>query len=394
LEVTSKDLKSDVEQKADLHRDCMSKADDFESSARSRGEELKALAQAKKIIKESTAGAEEKAYGLAQDSFVQKESISTSTELAGFEAVRLVRDLARQQNAPMLTQLATKMRAMLRSSNGDVFGKVKAMIADMLTKLEESGAADANEKAYCDKEMAESAAKKEEKEADVTKLSTSIDQMSAKTTQLKQQVAALEKGLAEMASSQAEMDKLRKEEHKTFVADKADLDQGIEGVQNALKILRDYYASEKSHGAAEGAGAGIIGLLEVCESDFSKGLADMTASEQMSQSAYDRATQENALEKTVKEQDVKYKSAESTRLDKALAEASSDREAVQNELDAVNDYRKTLKGRCIAKAESYSERAGRRTAEIQGLKQALEILNSQTALLQKDSMRVLKRHMA
>ena len=46
--------------------------------------------------------------------------------------------------------------------------------------------------------------------------------------------------------------------------------------------------------------------------------------------SYDRATKENAIEKTVKDQDVKYKTQESVSLDKAVAEASSDRAGVQD----------------------------------------------------------------
>merc|ERR1719486_1251385 len=147
--------------------------------------------------------------------------------------------------------------------------------------------------------------------------------MTAKSAQLKSQVAALQKALAELAASQAEMDKLREEEHATFVSDKADMEQGVAGVQAALKILKDYYASDKGHAAAEGAGEGIIGLLEVCESDFSKGLADMVANEDAAQSAYDRTSKDNEIQKVTKEQDVKYKSEESTRLDQAVSEASS-----------------------------------------------------------------------
>jgi chromosome segregation ATPase len=295
----------------------------------------------------------------------------------------------------MLEQLAARMAATIRSGDGDdVFGKVKSLIKDMIDRLETEGAADATEKAYCDKELAESAEKKADKEAKISKLTTSIDSMTSKAANLRDQVAALQKALADLAASQAEMNKMRSQEHDSFTSDKADLEQGLAGVKTALKVLRDYYGGDHSHSAAEGAGDGIIGLLEVCESDFSKGLADTIATEEASQRAYDRETKENEIERATKDQDVKYKSQEATQLEKSVSEASSDREGVHEELAAVLDYRKTLKARCIAKAETYSERSSRRAAEIDGLKQALEILSSETALLQKGSFRSSKRHVA
>merc|ERR1719245_841087 len=62
LEATSKDLAADKETKATLHSNCMEKAEDFEAEVKSRGEELKALATAKKVIQETTAGAEKQSY--------------------------------------------------------------------------------------------------------------------------------------------------------------------------------------------------------------------------------------------------------------------------------------------------------------------------------------------
>merc|ERR1711953_1114640 len=104
------------------------------------------------------------------------------------------------------------------------------------------------------------------------------------------------------------------------------MEQGIEGVKLALQVLTDYYGSGgKAHAYAEGAGEGIIGLLEVVESDFTKGLAEMTATEESAAAEYDKETKENKITKTTKEQDVKYKTKESKALDKAIAEASSDR---------------------------------------------------------------------
>merc|ERR1712072_849621 len=120
------------------------------------------------------------------------------------------------------------------------------------------------------------------------------------------------------------------------VKNSAEMEQGLEGVKLALKVLRDYYAKEdKGHEAAEGAGGGIIGMLEVIESDFSKGLAEMNTAEETAQAEYEKITKENEIAKVTKEQDVKYKTKEAKSLDKAVAELTADREGLQTELDAV-----------------------------------------------------------
>merc|ERR1719311_1057059 len=115
LEATSKDLADDVATKATLHQDCMSAAEEFELATKSRGEELNALATAKKVIKEATGGAAGQTYSFSQVSFLQ---VSSSADLAKAEAVRFVRDLARKNNAPALAQLASRMSSAIRLSSG------------------------------------------------------------------------------------------------------------------------------------------------------------------------------------------------------------------------------------------------------------------------------------
>merc|ERR1719454_2082031 len=192
----------------------------------------------------------------------------------------------------------------MRGSHGaDVFAKVKGLIQDMIEKLLKEGEADATEKAFCDKEMHETEQKKADKEADIAKLSSQIDSMTAKSNQLKSQVAELQKQLAALARTQAEMDKLRAEEKSAYEKNSAEMSKGIEGVKMALKVLRDYYSKDgDAHGSAEGAGAGIIGLLEVVESDFTKGLSEMTATEEAAAADYDQLTKENEITKATKEQ--------------------------------------------------------------------------------------------
>jgi hypothetical protein len=368
----------------------MTGAENFEAETKSRGEELQALAEAKKVIAQTTSGAADLSY-----SFLQMQ-MSTGADLANFEAVRFVRDLANKQNSPVLAQLAQKMAVAMQSGVQDPFAKVTGLIRDLIERLEAEAEADATEKAYCDKEMKFTEEKMAFREDIIAKLTTSIDSMSAKSAKLKEQVSVLQKELADLARAQAEMNKLRAEENALFKANSAEMEKGIAGVKMALKILRDYYAQDgKAHGAAEGAGNGIIGLLEVCESDFTQGLAEMTAAEAAAAKQYDQQTKENEITKATKDQSVKYKTKEFKGLDKETAEATNDRASTQTELDAVKEYYKSLEARCVAKAETYAERKSRRDAEIAGLKQALEILNSEAALIQrssKHSLRGIHRH--
>merc|ERR1719181_1724581 len=123
-------------------------------------------------------------------------------------------------------------------------------------------------------------------------------------------------------------------------------------------------------------------MLEVIESDFTKGITEMVAAEQMAADPYEKEPKENAVEKTTKEADVKYKTKEFTGLDKKVGELTRERSGVEDELNAVNEYLESLDQKCTYKVESYAERKARRQAEIDGLKEALEVLENETALVQ------------
>merc|ERR1719162_1515342 len=118
----------------------------------------------------------------------------------------MVKDLARKQHAPALAQLASRLASAIRLNHGDdVFAKIKGMIADMVEKLEQEAAEAAELKQWCDKEIAESTAKKEDSTALFDKLSTKLDSATAQSAKLKEEVATLQKELADLAKSQADM---------------------------------------------------------------------------------------------------------------------------------------------------------------------------------------------
>merc|ERR1719362_2597151 len=370
---------------------CMQVAADHEASIKARNEELKTLATTKGILEKTTSGATSETYSMLQIARLQNRA-----DLVGLEVVQLVRQLAKKHHSSALAQLASRMTAAIRfgaSGGEDPFAKVKGLIESMIAKLEADAKTEATEKAYCDEEMAKTEAKRGELMHDVSKVSAKIDQAKSKSATLSADIRQLEAELSALMKSQ--------EENAAYNQAKSDLTAGLTGVRQALSVLRDYYASDIAlvqqpampalHTKASGAGTSIIGMLEVVESDFATGLAKEEAQEDDAKAQYDAITQENKITTTMKDQDLKYKTAEVKSLAKSVADMSSDRETLSDELAAVNEYYAKLKDRCIAKPETYAGRKVHREAEISGLKEALKVLESETAFVQRSNRRLRVR---
>merc|ERR1712037_142221 len=414
LEMTTKELANADETLATSRSTCMKVGADHEMTVKAREEELKVIAEAKKILTETTSGGVDQTYSFLQ--VAAASTLKTRADLAHAEVVVLVKRLARQHHSAALAQLASRVAAVLQygAQNGeDPFVKVKGLIQDMIAQLEEEAAAEAQEKAYCDEQLAKTKAKKEELDDNIEKLTVKIDQATSKSAKLKEEVQELESELAALTKLQAEMDKIRQETHAEYVTAKDDLELALKGVRKALGVLREYYggaallqdgsqmasmlqqpAPPPAHKKATGAGQGIINILEVVESDFAENLAKETTEESDAQAEYEKTTQENKVAKTLKEQDVKYKTQEIKALGKTLSELSADRESAETEHAAVMEYYEKIKDRCIAKPETYEERKARREAEIAGLKEALSILENETAFMQRRSHRHMRGRLA
>merc|ERR1719287_281843 len=260
----------------------------------------------------------------------------------------MLQGLGKTSKDVALSQLALRVKAAVEMQTGaDPFAKVKGMIQEMIDKLVADAAAEASHKAFCDKEMSESKEKIEDHTSTIEKFTTRKDKANAAIEKLTEELATLADELATMAKQQAAMDEMRGEQKATFAEAKKDFEDGIEGLTMALQILRDYYAATESliqqpatsvHSKATGEATGIIGMLEVAQSDFSKMLADATVEEESAIKEYEKISQENLVTKAIKEADTKYKISEKASLAKQVSEFTSDIEGEQTELDAVLDY--------------------------------------------------------
>jgi len=394
LATFEKNLADDEKHLEDLHHECMTKATEFEESQHSRGEEIAALTKAKTILEEKTGGASERAYSFIQLSAASKTK--TRNEEVKDQIFTLIQNLAKQDGSKALMLLSQRIQS-AAMMGADPFAKVKGMIQEMIEKLVEEAQKEASHKAFCDKEMSETKAKRDDKQTELDDLNTKIDKATSKIAKLKEEIATLQKELAAIAELQAKATAMRTEEAEAWALAKKDFEDGVEGVGMALKVLRDYYAEKEAlvqtslmHDKATGAASGIIGMLEVIESDFTKMLADGTAKEEMAVAAYEKLTQDNKIATTEKSTAVKYATKDQKETEEALIGLKEDKEGVTKELDAVLEYWDKLQPMCVAKPESYAERKKRREAEIAGLKEALRILEEESgssAFLQIRSIR-------
>merc|ERR1719504_464657 len=269
---------------------------------------------------------------------------------------------------PALAQLAVRVRSEVMLG-ADPFAKVKQMIQEMMEKLLAEAKEEAGKKAFCDKEMAETKAKRDDKQGEVDDLTTKIDKAAAKIAKLKESISALETELGKIAEEQKLATEMRTKEKDAWSAAKSDFEQGLEGVQMALQVLRDYYAEKDGAsllqggsddiGAAmslaqksSGAASGIIGMLEVAESDFSKMLAEGNAAEDQAQKEYETVFNDNKVTAAAKEMEVKYKKKDKKETEAFLEETKEDLGTSNTELSAVLEYWEKLKPQCIAKPDA------------------------------------------
>jgi len=386
LAVEKKGLAEDEAYLRDLKRDCQSRAGEFEVEAKDNQAELKALEAAKAILLKKFAA-------LVQTGSKARARVAVRddvTDDAKERALKSIEQLGKRLHSTALVALAYRAAA-------DPFGKIRGMVEDMIAKLLQEAAEEATQKAFCDKEIGESKTAKADKEGKLDKVNARIEKSESATATLTEDVSRISSEVAENDNAMKTATEVRQKEKADFMVVEKDLSESQEACAAAMEVLREYYegaslvqVSAKAHARArstqeadaEGDGSGILGVLEVAESDFAKGLAEARSVEQQSQSEYDKMMQDGKMLKMTKEMEIKGKQSELKSIKTSLTDLNEDKTGLTGELDAVLAYLDKLKPQCEVKVPSYEERKAAREQEIEGLKDALDILAA-PALLQR-----------
>merc|ERR1719310_434776 len=216
----------------------------------------------------------------------------------------------------------------------------------------------------------------------------------------------LESEIASIDKAQAEATAIRTKEKEDYLQASKDFKESAEAVAKAIEVLKNFYegsflqvASKTSNkakqpsfgGAKSDIASTIISVLEMSEEDFTTLLAETEATEDAAKKAYATLTDENKVSKATKQAEAKGKASEVKSLTVQLSHSKEDSASVSAELDAVLAYIDKLKPQCVEKAMSYAEKKAAREAEIEGLKEALSILEGSMFLQTKANLRAVKR---
>jgi chromosome segregation ATPase len=323
----------------------------------------------------------------AHTSFAQLRSDAVSPlqkRVAAFLAER-----ASKANSPVLSLMATKMA-------DDPFTKVKKMIKDMINKLMEEANEEAEHKGWCDTELSTNQQTRDSKSEESDKLSAEIENLTATISKLMEEIAELSEGVASIDKAVKDATADRAAEKSKNTATVADAKAAEEATAQAIAVLKEFYAKAaeatalmQQKGPAEDAPAtfdaayqgnqdqatGVMGMLEVIQSDFARLESQTTAEEAESADAYDKFSADSATNKAVKETDIKHLSSKRQETESSLGEAKKDLAATHEELAAAMDYYDKLKPSCVDAGISYEDRVARRKEEIESLQEALKIIS-------------------
>mmetsp|Transcript_153590 Transcript_153590/g.286316 ORF Transcript_153590/g.286316 Transcript_153590/m.286316 type:complete len:197 (-) Transcript_153590:121-711(-) len=194
----------------------------------------------------------------------------------------------------------------------------------------------------------------------------------------------------------AKATKMRAEEKEKNEQTVKDAEEAQAAVSQALTVLKEFYAKaaeatsfvqkagqapppifEGPYKGMQAENGGVIGMLEVIQSDFARLESDTKASEASALKEYEEFMEDSTIDKTAKTTDINFKTTKKSDESSALVSKKDDLANTQEELDSALVYYDKLKPSCVDADVSYSDRTARREQEIASLQEALKILNGE-----------------
>jgi len=436
IQETEQVLADDKAYLAELTRECEAKAKEWDQEASMRGNELKALAAALEILEgdaattADTAGessliakkkhtkARRTAVGLqvsdgsamlqlpAGADQLEDYTDVVFTQVRSHSATRdhVVRVLQRAaQRAPALAAMAAKVEA------GDPFAKVKSVIQSLIEQLVVAATDEAAHKGWCDTNMEKARTDRLHRQEGVTALNLQIEAEEARQAELKFREEQLTEEMNVLQAALLAMTKARQTEKDANKQAIEESQRGIEAIQRAIELLRDFYRhsghakvaeqaqvaggdvtstvqsdkadagvagpSGQAYQGNQGGAAKVLGMLKVVEHDFTRTRDEIMAAENLAAKDFTEFAEETNASISAKKAALKATENDLTRVTGDLEMHIEALKTEQGLLDSALKILEDLKPSCLFTGMSYEEHKRRREEEIATLKYAVCVLD-------------------
>jgi len=428
----TKDMNADKTFMGVLQADCENKADLWDQRSRTRASELTAISTAVEALNTGVAPnwkANKKLVGMQKSTVVKghwvyiEENTPASKSTASFLQLRGVslRGAASSQSSSLQMQLASEAHQSLMKAADqlkspllsvaalkvraaeDHFVKVRQIIKDLISQLEDQATAEASHKNFCDGEMVSTVTRRDQEQRTAESLDADMHVKESDKARLKNEIAELSKQIASLQKALADATTLRLEQQRENQQTVKDAGAGRQAIVLALDTLRTFYNSalflqradyvppnsdregltvadrapdvfdSEYHGSQE-ASKGIIGMLEVILADFDRTGTTVESQENQAQLDFEDFERVNKQDTETKENSETAKNSQVTSIDDDIVRLTDSLDSTKKAHAAALATLEKLHSMCIQGEETYAERVAQRQKEIEALKQAHGIL--------------------
>jgi len=357
------------------------KSSTYERNKKVRQDELKTLAKAIELMS---------ATKLTQFSSAPALLLQTGRSTTGLSNTRsrVAAYLRRRANALAsrnLQVLAAKVAA-------NPFQRVVNMIENLIAKLKKDMNAESAHKAWCDKELKKSKLKRQAMSTRVYELSAKVDQLTVEIAKVGKRIRTLDQEQANLAKAMSQAVATREKEKTSNEKTITEAQSGSTAVKQALVLLTEFYRGQASllqqgqqqapemaeYKGMQGSSKGIMGMLEVIQSDFMQLGAETKAAEENAAREHDSFMSEAMAEKDSKRKLSAKLSLRKDEMEFQKAQKAKDVSESVAILTKAKQYFEGLKQSCLDVQVDYSERVARRQDEIAALKEAYKIVDSKS----------------
>jgi chromosome segregation ATPase len=421
LSVVSADLLDDQQYLMELSQMCSDKAVTYDQRTKVRQDELSALTSAMDIIKTTVSEkTSAKAVRFAQQGVsvrlaevmarspkmmaeIEAEAEAADAEPASFlqlpnsddgrQAVSaLLKSTAASLKSAELMDLASKIAAVQGS---DPFAKVKTLIQELVERLLQEEAGEANHKGWCDKATVDAEQKRGYAADSVADLNGQMAELEATRDQLTEETSVLSSEIDELKANREAATTLRDLEKTENAATVEEADLGLQALKQAIDILDKYYKTAakgsvelslaqgpaddapdagfdngEAYTGSQGSATGILGMLAVIESDFERTISETEKAEAQAAADYMLFMTDSGKSLAEKEmansEKTKQKDAAMASLEEADENLKSEVSILKTSITELLE----LKPVCVDTGMSYEDRVRMREEEITALKKA------------------------